>query len=122
MYVFLKTCFQRVAHVENSVSMQQHFEQFVGKQRRLEGKYLGISEAEPQRYDCVNQFSHKGTAVYDLWLLDSSNSVSSGDTLTLWCTRVVGDVLYEVYDSSPKIARKSSYIVAEHLLTCKNIM
>ena len=37
--------------------MHQHFEQFVGKQRRLEGKYLGISEAEPLRFDCVNQFS-----------------------------------------------------------------
>ena len=47
-------CFQRVAHVEKSVSMQQHFEQFVGIQ---EGKYLGISEAEPLRIDCVNQFS-----------------------------------------------------------------
>ena len=36
--------------------MQQYFEPFVGKQRRLEEKYLGISEAEPLRFDCVNQF------------------------------------------------------------------
>ena len=43
-----------------SVSMQQHFEQFMGKQRRLDGKYLGISEAEPLRLDCVNQFSPRG--------------------------------------------------------------
>ena len=50
-------CFQCVAHVEKSMSKQQHFEQFVGKQRRLEGKYLGISEAEPLRFDCVNQLS-----------------------------------------------------------------
>ena len=35
--------FPRVTHVKKSVN----FEQFVGKQRRLEGKYLGISEAEP---------------------------------------------------------------------------
>ena len=37
--------------------MQQDFEQYVGKQRRLEGKYLGIAEAEPLRFVCVNQFS-----------------------------------------------------------------
>ena len=49
--------FKRVAHVEKSVSMQQHFKQFVGKQRGPEGKNLGISEAEPLRFDCVNQFS-----------------------------------------------------------------
>ena len=42
---------------KKSVSMQQYFEKFVGKQRRLEGKHLGISEAEPLRFDCVNQFS-----------------------------------------------------------------
>ena len=34
------------------MSMQQHVEQ-----RRLEDKYLGIYEAEPLRFDCVNQFS-----------------------------------------------------------------
>ena len=39
--------------------MQQHCEQFVGKQRRQEGKYLGISEAEPLVYN-VNQFSPQG--------------------------------------------------------------
>ena len=46
-----------MAHVEKSVSMQRHFEQNVGKQRRLslEGKYLDISEAEPLRFDCVHQ-------------------------------------------------------------------
>ena len=42
------------------VSIQQNFEQFVGKQRRLEGKYLGISEAGPLRFDRVNQFSPQG--------------------------------------------------------------
>ena len=40
--------------------MQQHFEQFVGKERRLEGKYLGISETEPLRFDCLNQFYPQG--------------------------------------------------------------
>ena len=37
--------------------MQQHFEQFVGKQRRVEGTYWCISEAEQLRFDCVNQIS-----------------------------------------------------------------
>ena len=46
--------------LKKSVSMQQYFEQFVGKQSRLEGNYLGISEAEPLRFDCVNQFSPQG--------------------------------------------------------------
>ena len=61
MYLSIVTYFQRVAHIVKSVSMQQHFEQFVGNQRRLERKCFGISEAELQRFDCVN--------------------VSSGDTL-----------------------------------------
>ena len=43
-----------MAYVEKSMFMQHFFEQFVGKQRRLEGKYLGISEAELLRFDCVN--------------------------------------------------------------------
>ena len=43
--------------LKKSVSMQQYFEQFMGKQRRLEGKYFGIFEADPLRFDCVNQFS-----------------------------------------------------------------
>ena len=46
-----------MAHVEKKVLMQHHFEQFVEKQRILEGKYLDISEANPLRFDCVNQFS-----------------------------------------------------------------
>ena len=41
------------------MSMQQHFEQIVGKQRRLERKFFGISEAELLRFDCVNLFSLK---------------------------------------------------------------
>ena len=43
-----------------SVSMQQHFEQFVRKERRIEGMNLGISEAEPLKFDCGNQFSPQG--------------------------------------------------------------
>ena len=50
-------CFQRKTHVKKRMSMQQRFKQCMGKQRRLEGKYLDISEAEPLRFDCVNQFS-----------------------------------------------------------------
>ena len=61
-YLCILTCFKRVAHVEKSVLMQRHFEQFVGKQIRQEGKYLGISEAEPLRFDCVNQLSNKDSA------------------------------------------------------------
>ena len=49
--------------------MQQHFEQFVGKHRRLEGKYLGISEAEPLRFDFVNQFSVKGHCMAQVSLI-----------------------------------------------------
>ena len=40
--------------------MQQYFEQCVGKQRRLERKRLGISEAEIMRFDCVNRFPLQG--------------------------------------------------------------
>ena len=43
------------------MSMQQHFEQLGGGQRRQEGNYLAISEAEPLRFACVNQFPHKGS-------------------------------------------------------------
>ena len=46
--------------LKKGVLMQQHFEQFDGIQRRLEGKYLGISEPERLRFDCVNQCSPQG--------------------------------------------------------------
>ena len=59
MFVFKRAFNVRHYHVEECMSMNQHFEQFVGKQR-LEGKYLGISEAEPLRLDYVNQFSQQG--------------------------------------------------------------
>ena len=42
--LYVSLCF---AGDTKSVWMQQHFEQFLKKQRRLEGKYLVISEAEP---------------------------------------------------------------------------
>ena len=48
-----------MSNVEKRVSMQQHFEHLLGKQRSQERKYLGISEAEPLRCDCVNQFANK---------------------------------------------------------------
>ena len=63
----------------------QHVEQFVGKQSRQEGKYLGISEAEPLWFYCVKQFSHKtaqDTIQFDYWILDISSFVSSDDTLS----------------------------------------
>ena len=40
--------------------MQQLFEQFVGTRRRLEGNFWGISEAEPPRFDCMNQLAPQG--------------------------------------------------------------
>ena len=40
--------------------MQQHFEQFVGKERRLERMFMGISETELLRFDCVNLVSLQG--------------------------------------------------------------
>ena len=56
MYIF-KRVFNVWHMLKKSVSMQQHFERFVGKQRRLEEKYFGISEAQPLGFDCVNPFS-----------------------------------------------------------------
>ena len=58
-YLRIVTSFQRVAHLAKSVSMQQHFEQFMG--RRQERKFFGISEIELLRFDCVNLFSPKRT-------------------------------------------------------------
>ena len=40
-YLCIQNYFQRVAYVEKSVPMQQHFEQVVGKQRRVELKSVG---------------------------------------------------------------------------------
>ena len=46
-----------MAHVEKSVSMQLHFEQFVGKQRRLELKSIGNFIAKAVMIESANQFS-----------------------------------------------------------------
>ena len=54
-YSCIKTCFQRVAHVEISLSMQQHFEQFVGKQRRVELKSVGNFVAKTVLVESANQ-------------------------------------------------------------------
>ena len=48
---------KRVAHVEKSVSMQRHFEQFVGKQRRVELKSVGNFVAKTLLVESANQFS-----------------------------------------------------------------
>ena len=45
-YLRIVTTFQRVAHLAKIVSIQQHYEQFVGKHIRQVRKFLGISEAE----------------------------------------------------------------------------
>ena len=78
------TSFQREAHLAKSVSMHQHFEQFVAKQSRLERKVLGISGAELLRINPVTRFYLQGQcrAQFRLnYVLDISNFVSSGDTL-----------------------------------------
>ena len=48
-----------MAYVEKSVSMQQHFEQFVGKQRRVELKSIGNFVAKAVLVERANQFSLK---------------------------------------------------------------
>ena len=56
IYIF-KRFFQRVAHVEKSVSIQQHFEQFVRKQRRVELKSVGSFVTKKVLVQSANQFS-----------------------------------------------------------------
>ena len=43
--------------LKKSVSMQEHFEQFVGKQRRVELKYVGNFIAKTVLAESANQFS-----------------------------------------------------------------
>ena len=45
--------------LKKSVSMQQHFEQFVGKQKRIELKFVGHLEAKTVLDESANQFSLK---------------------------------------------------------------
>ena len=63
--------------------MQQHFVQFVGKQIRLEWEYLGISEAEPLRFDCAKQFSLEELCKTQYSLKYFSKSYSPYDRLDL---------------------------------------
>ena len=49
--------------------MHRYFEQFVGKQRRLERKCFGISEAQLLSFDCVNLFSLQGQCRTQLRLI-----------------------------------------------------
>ena len=46
-----------MVHVEKSVSMLQHFEQYVGKQRRVELKSVGNFVAKTVLVESANQFS-----------------------------------------------------------------
>ena len=50
-------CFQRVAHVGKSLSMQQHSEQLVGKQRRVELKSVGNFVAKTVLVESANLVS-----------------------------------------------------------------
>ena len=52
----------------------------MAKQRRLERKFWGISEAKILRFDCVNRFYLQGQCRTQL-SLDISNFGSFGDTL-----------------------------------------
>ena len=47
-----------MVRVEQSMSMQQHFTQFVGKQKKLDEHYLGISEAEQLKFDWLMNFRY----------------------------------------------------------------
>ena len=51
------TSFQRGAFVERSMPMQQHFEQFVGKQRRAELKSVGNFVVKIVLVENANHFS-----------------------------------------------------------------
>ena len=57
MYLCILTCFQHVAHVEKSMLMQQNFEQFVWKQRRVELKAVGNFLAKTVLVESENQLS-----------------------------------------------------------------
>ena len=46
-----------MAHVEKSVSTQQHFEKFVRKQKRFDLKYVGNFVAKTVLVESANQFS-----------------------------------------------------------------
>ena len=64
------------------------YKQFVGKQRRLEIKFVGIPEDELLRIDFVNLFSLPGqcrSRFRLIYVLDISNFVSSCDTLNIHC-------------------------------------
>ena len=71
MHRYIRTVmpFQHVAHLAKSASMQQLFEQFVGKQRRLERQLLNISEAELLRFDRVSPFSLQGQCMAQFILI-----------------------------------------------------
>ena len=85
-----------MAHVEKSVSIQQHF---VETPWRLEGKYLGISEAEPLKFDYVISFHLKNcvgrNAVWNIF----SKPYRPSDCLEKPYMKVNGsDVHTSVYD------------------------
>ena len=54
-YLLIVTSYQRVAHIAKDVFIQKRCKQYVAKQRRLERKFLGISDSELLRYDHVNR-------------------------------------------------------------------
>ena len=68
---------------QKSVSMQQHFEQCLGKQRGLE-RIFGISEADLLRFNCINLLSPQGQCREQfklIYVLHILNAISSGEAL-----------------------------------------
>ena len=55
--MYLKLFSTRGIFIKKSVSMQQHFERFVGKQRRVELKSVGNFVAKAVLVERANQFS-----------------------------------------------------------------
>ena len=80
IYVFKRVCYVWLM-LKKGVNATT-FEQFVRKQRRLEGKYLWSWTTKV--WLCKSIFptrTVKGTVQFDFWILDISNFVSSGGTL-----------------------------------------
>ena len=68
-----------------NVSMQHKFKQLVGKQRRLELKYLKISDAKPQRLYCASNFPLNDGVVHGSgWFMfwSMSNFVKVGNAFS----------------------------------------
>ena len=80
-------CFQCVAYVEKSVSMQQHGEPFVRKQRRVELKSVGNFAAKTVLVESRISFHWKRSVGHStaIFFEAISTIIASGKTLTKTC-------------------------------------